>query len=105
MSAGQGFQTEVPTMATASKHVFEVNDSVQATLSSLLNRLEPLFGTWQGAASVSFHELKQRWVENATQLNDALRGIGDGLVTNERRYDTTENTNTQGFTAMTGNLT
>ena len=103
MSAGS-FRTEVPTMDVASGHVFEVNDQIQSQLSSLLNRLEPLMGTWQGAAAVSFHNLKQRWHDNATQLNEALRGIGDGLAKNRDSYASTEDANTSGFTTMTANL-
>lgn len=98
------FRTEVPTMEVASGHVFEVNDQVQAQLSNLLNRLEPLMGTWQGAASISFHTLKERWHENATKLNEALRGIGDGLVKTGSTYATSEDTNVSGFTGMTANL-
>ncbi len=103
MSAGS-FRTEVPTMEVASSRVFEVNETVQSQLRDLLNRLEPLMGTWQGAASVSFHALKQRWHDNATTLNEALRGIGDGLVTNRDTYASTEDANAQGFTTMTANL-
>ena len=98
------FRTEVPTMDVASSHVFEVNEQVQSQLRDLLNRLEPLMGTWQGAASVSFHALKQRWHDNATSLNEALRGIGDGLVKNRDTYASTEEANTEGFTTVAANL-
>ena len=98
------FRTEVATMEAASSHVFEVNEQVQAQLSNLLNRLEPLMATWQGAASMSFHTLKERWLENATKLNEALRGIGDGLVKNQASYVSTEDTNVSSFTGMTANL-
>ena len=104
MSATGSFRTEVPTMEVASRHVFEVNDQIQSELRNLLNRLEPLMGTWQGSAAVSFHDLKQRWHDNATRLNEALRGIGDGLVQNREGYVSTEDVNTQGFTTMTANL-
>lgn len=104
MSVGNRFETQVPTMDVAAQHVFEVNDQIQSTLSNLLNRLEPLMSTWQGSAAGSFHTLKQRWVDNAAKLNDSLRGIGDGLVANSTQYATTEETNTAGFTGMTGNL-
>lgn len=51
MSSGNAFQTEVPTMEVAAGHVLEVNEAVQATLADHLARLEPLMGTWQGAAA------------------------------------------------------
>jgi WXG100 family type VII secretion target len=104
MSMGNRFETHVPTMDVAAQHVFEVNDQIQSALSALLHRLEPLMDTWQGAAAGSFHTLKQRWVDNAGTLNEALRGIGDGLVSNSTTYARTEATNSSGFSGMTGNL-
>jgi WXG100 family type VII secretion target len=104
MSTGAAFNTELPTMDVASAHVFEVNESVQATLRDLLNRLDPLMSTWQGSAATSFHVLKDRWNDNATKLNDALRSIGDGLVQAETNYAVSDDTNNAGFTGITGNL-
>jgi WXG100 family type VII secretion target len=101
---GGSFQTELPTMEAASRHVYEVNAQIQATLSSLLARLDPLMNTWQGSAATSFQVLKQRWHEDATKLNQALRGIGDGLVANTRNYATTEETNQQGFGSISSRL-
>ena len=105
MTTGAGsFQTDVGTMEAASRHVYEVNEAIQAQLGELQHRLEPLLGTWQGAAAASFHALKDRWHEQATRLNDALRGIGDGLVQAQRNYASSEDANQQGFTVVTGDL-
>ncbi|MDB5068828.1 MAG: hypothetical protein JWM18_5262 [Chloroflexi bacterium] len=102
--AGGSFRTELPVMQTAANHVYEVNQSIQGQLSTLLARLEPLTSTWQGAASVSFQVLKQRWHDDAASLNAVLRQIGDDLVQTHRNYATTEASNQQGFTGMTGQL-
>jgi WXG100 family type VII secretion target len=91
-------------MDAASKHVYEVNAQIQATLGNLLARLDPLMSTWQGSAATSFQVLKQRWHDDATKLNQALHGIGDGLVSNQRNYATTEDTNQQGFSSITSRL-
>jgi WXG100 family type VII secretion target len=104
MAAAGSFRTELPTMQTASNHVFEVNQQIQGQLSSLLARLEPLMSTWQGSASTSFHLLKQRWHEDASKLNAALHGIGESLVQNQRNYATTEETNQQGFSGIASAL-
>jgi WXG100 family type VII secretion target len=107
MPAGGGagsFRTELPTMQAASRHVYEVNAQIQSTLSNLLARLDPLMGTWQGSAATSFQVLKERWHQDATRLNQALRGIGDGLVSNQRTYAITEDSNQQGFTSISGRL-
>lgn len=98
------FETETPTMQVAANHVLDVNSNVQQELSNLLSRLEPLMAAWQGSASVSFHDLKERWHQNAGILNDALMAIGEDLHQSEQNYSITEDTNTQGFTGMAGNL-
>lgn len=98
------FRTELPTMAVASGHVFEVNEQLQGQLSALMARLEPLMGTWQGEAVSSFHVLKEQWNANARELNLALRGIGDALVVNTTNYRTTEDANRQSFTGISAVL-
>jgi WXG100 family type VII secretion target len=101
---GGGFRTELPVMQTAANHVHEVNQSIQSQLSMLLARLEPLTSAWQGTASASFQVLKQRWHDDAAQLNAVLRQIGDDLMQTHRNYATTEADNQQGFTGMTSRL-
>jgi WXG100 family type VII secretion target len=81
-----------------------VNAQIQSTLSNLLARLDPLTSTWQGSAATSFQVLKQRWHEDASKLNQALRGIGDGLTQNRSNYATTEETNQQGFSSISSRL-
>ncbi len=104
VGAAGSFEADRPTMQSAAQHVFEVNDGVQAQLASLLQRLDPLMGSWQGGAATSFHALKDRWHQNASALNQALRGIGDGLVQAERTYRSSEETNQQDFTGIAGRL-
>ncbi len=98
------FRTELPMMAAASGHVFEVNEQLQAQLSALMARLEPLMGSWQGEAATSFHVLKEQWNANARELNAALRAIGDALVVNTNNYRTTEDANRQSFTGISSVL-
>jgi WXG100 family type VII secretion target len=98
------FRTELPTMAVASGHVFDVNEQVQSQLASLMARLEPLMGTWQGDAASSFHQLKEQWNASARELNTALRSIGDALVVNTNNYRQTEDANRQSFTGISSVL-
>src|SRR6476661_8064766 len=95
MTTGGSFETQLPTMQQASQHVYDVNQQIQTQLSNLLNRLEPLTSSWQGEAATSFHQLKMRWNDNATKLNQALQGIGDGLKQSHQTYQTHEATNVQ----------
>ena len=104
-AGGSGsFRTELPTMDVAGRHVYEVNAQIQSTLSNLLARLDPLMSTWQGCAATSFQVLKQRWHDDATKLNQALRGIGDGLTQSRNNYAVTEDTNQQGFSSISSRL-
>jgi WXG100 family type VII secretion target len=103
MTAG-AFDAELAAMALASTHVVEVNGRVQASLADLLSRLEPLLGTWQGGAATSFHVLKQRWHESATELNAALLSIGERLAQAGTTYATADDTNRTGFAGLTGGL-
>jgi 6 kDa early secretory antigenic target len=101
---GSNFRTELSTMQAASRHVYDVNAQIQSQLSNLLARLDPLTGTWQGSAATSFQVLKERWHQDATQLNAALRAIGDGLAKVQGNYQATEETSQQSFTSITRKL-
>jgi len=103
-AAGSNFRAELSTVQAASKHVYEVNAQIQAQLSNLLARLDPLMGTWQGSAASSFQTLKERWHQDATQLNAALRAIGDGLAQVHAGYSETESGTQQTFTSITRKL-
>lgn len=98
------FETELPTMQQASQHVYDVNQQIQSQLSSLLSRLDPLTSAWQGQAAVSFQNLKQRWHDNASKLNTALQGIGDGLKQSGQTYETQEASNVQDVNRVATNL-
>lgn len=98
------FDTELPTMALASTHVLEVNERVQASLAELLARLEPLLATWQGSAATSFHVLKQRWHDSASELNAVLFAIGERLAQAESTYAAADDVSRAGFAGLTGSL-
>lgn len=102
--AGGSFQTELPTMQTASAHVTEVNQAVQAQLSSFIARLEPLASTWQGGAAAQFQVTKQRWHDDASRLNQALARIAELLAQSQQTYATTEDANQQSFSGLAGQL-
>ncbi len=98
------FNTELPVMQGASGHVRDVNGAIDADLKSLLAKLEALFGTWEGTASASFHQLKEQWHMHESKLNVALLGIADTIDVNNRNYDTTEQAATGAFNSAAGQL-
>lgn len=95
------FGTQLDTMQAASQHVLDVNANIQAQLSSLLQRLEPLAGLWKGDASMSFQALAARWNEDASRLSQALQGIGEALMANQQTYSASESTNQASFSKIT----
>ncbi len=102
--AGSNFRAELATMQAASQHVNDVNAQIQSQLSNLLARLDPLMSTWQGGAATSFQVLKDRWHQDATQLNAALGAIGEGLAKVHSTYQATEDNTQQSFTSITRKL-
>ncbi len=102
--AGSNFRAELSTMHVAAQHVNDVNAQIQSQLSTLLARLDPLMSTWQGSAATSFQVLKDRWHQDATQLNTALKAIGEGLVKVHDSYNATEENTQQSFTSITRKL-
>jgi WXG100 family type VII secretion target len=85
-----GFGTTVEEMQRAGRHVFVVNDAVQADLAALRSRLVPLSGAWRGEASTAFTALMARWDADARTLNEALRTIGEAIQGTGASYQAQE---------------
>jgi WXG100 family type VII secretion target len=98
------FGIELPTMQAAAQHVDEVNGQIQAQLTSLLDRLEPLEAAWKGEGATSFNALIERWHQDATQLNSILRSIGERLSQTHGNVARTEGEVGQSFYSITSRL-
>jgi WXG100 family type VII secretion target len=96
----QGFGTSVEEMQRAGKHVFTVNDTVQADLAMLRSRLVPLAAAWRGDAAAAFTTLMARWDTEAKSLNDALRGIGEAIQGSGVSYQAQEDQHTGDLSAI-----
>jgi WXG100 family type VII secretion target len=101
---GGKFGVELPTMQAAAQHVDEVNNQIQAQLTSLLSRLEPLKGAWKGEGATSFNSLIERWHQDATQLNQVLQTIGERLQQTHGNVTQVEGEVGQSFNTITGRL-
>jgi WXG100 family type VII secretion target len=82
----EGFGTTTEEMDRAGRHVLSVNQTVQTDLSTLRVKLDPLRAAWKGAAAVQFTALMQRWDNDARQLNEALRSIGEAIQGSASTY-------------------
>ncbi len=95
-----GFGTTVEEMHRAARHVFAVNDAVQAELATLRGRLAPLAGAWRGEASVAFSGLMNRWDVDARLLSEALRGIGEAIQGSGVSYQSQEEQHTSALSSI-----
>lgn len=98
------FGVELPAMQAAAEHVDEVNQQIQAQLSALLSRLEPLKTAWRGEGANSFNALIERWHEDATQLNQVLQSVGERLKQTHTNITLQEGEVGQSFNAITSKL-
>ena len=102
--AVDGFGTTTEEMTRAAQHVAGVNQSVQAELSALRSRLEPLAGAWLGRAAAQFAQLMVRWDTDARALNQALGGIGHAIVGSRSTYQRQEDDQTGAMTSISNAL-
>jgi WXG100 family type VII secretion target len=90
----EGFGTSTEEMDRAGRHVFAVNDAVQADLATLRARLAPLAGAWRGEAANAFGGLMTRWDTDARTLSEALRAIGESIQGSGTSYQAMEQQHT-----------
>ena len=101
---GANYQADLQTMQGAAQHVQDVNDQIQAQLSSLLTRLEPLKTAWKGTGANSFNTLLERWHEDASQLNSVLATIGERLTQTHSNLTGAEGDVGQSFNTINSRL-
>jgi WXG100 family type VII secretion target len=104
--AGSGFDTTLPTMDTASRHVHEVKGSLDGAIGAYRGKIATLTGggVWRGDAQLSFTALQQEWDAGARKLNTALENIAEMLKTSSTEYDVREQDSRQGFSALQGTV-
>ena len=102
--SGGSYRLELPTMAAAANRVEDVNTAIAGQLSQLMQKLDPLAQTWRGQAATSFMALKERWLEDATKLNQALLGISEKLRESQKGYAASEENAGGSFSRITERL-
>lgn len=83
-----GFQAKTPSMQEASQHVHQVADGISGQVNQLINQLDPLVGSWYGAAASSFAQVKEQWLDDVRRLHSDLYDIGDRLKDSHTNYQT-----------------
>jgi WXG100 family type VII secretion target len=72
------------------RDVTDAASDIDGRLKSVTAQVNALQANWQGAASDKFQSLWQEWQTGATQLLEAMTGIGDFLRQAATAYEETE---------------
>jgi WXG100 family type VII secretion target len=80
-------------MQKAASQIRQTSDEINGELRSLLSLIEPLASQWRGEASTAFHQLIDRWNQDANKLTQALVGIADAMDSSHTNYSTSEEQN------------
>lgn len=88
--AGSGFGTEFEAMNQAANKLQDVKDQLNGELGSLVSQLEPLSGSWKGAASAAFQQLIDEFRNDAQKIFMALEQIRESMSKASATYQATE---------------
>jgi len=102
--SGSAYGLSFEEMDAAGRHVLDVNQDIQGTLSQLKGQLAPLAGAWKGSASMAFQNLMLRWDDAAQRLNHALQGIGESIQASSTTYAAQEEEHSQSMSTITQSL-
>jgi WXG100 family type VII secretion target len=68
----------------------EVNDSLQSTLTGLMTQLDGLHAGWRGLGATSFHDAKERWMDNQKVMSTALAETAAAIRTSGSSYGSSD---------------
>jgi len=84
------FRTTAADMQAFAARIGEVNSQIQQELGRLNNLVGSIVGGWQGDAATAYHQLQERWNEDATKLNRVLDEIRQAIEETSKQYQSTE---------------
>ena len=82
----QGTTTDSATMAQFANRATEVSASLTQMLTTLMNNLSGLEGSWRGLGGTAFAATKATVQSETTRLNTALSGIATDVGTAGTNY-------------------
>jgi WXG100 family type VII secretion target len=74
-------------MASTANEFDRINGSLQSMLSTLMNELSMLGGSWKGQGARAFEDVKIRYANDLKRLNDALAETAEGIRTSGVSYE------------------
>lgn len=77
-------------MAAAATNFDNVNQGLQQMLSTLMNELSQLSGTWKGMGAVAFEQVKVQYETDLKKLNSALADTAESIRVSGTNYTSTD---------------
>jgi WXG100 family type VII secretion target len=74
-------------MASTANEFERINGSLQSMLTTLMNELSMLSGSWKGQGARAFEDVKIRYANDLKRLNDALAETAEGIRTSGLSYE------------------
>ncbi|MGW0563824.1 WXG100 family type VII secretion target [Streptomyces sp. NPDC003016] len=87
--AGQ-FRVTEDELTRLSSQITTVNGQLQGEIRRLGGVIDQVAGGWQGQAAKSYHELQNRWNEEAKNMSAILEGIKEAVDSTRSNYTASE---------------
>ncbi|GAA1370609.1 MULTISPECIES: WXG100 family type VII secretion target [Streptomyces] len=87
--AGQ-FQVTEDELRVLSGKIDTVRGQIQGEISRLNGVIDQIASGWKGEAATSYHQLQNRWNEDARKMNGILGDIKDAVDSTRTNYNASE---------------
>jgi WXG100 family type VII secretion target len=84
--------------------VEEAHGQVQGQIQTLRSEVETMMAGWSGSAANAFVGVHEAFEAQARNINTALDGIHQALLSTHATYGTQESDQTSTFTNLSGNI-
>lgn len=83
-------QADTAILEQTARKFEEGNQNLQGMLTRLMGELEVLQSAWQGAGGSSFQEVKRRYNDDQTRIQQALQETAEAIRTSGQTYTSTD---------------
>jgi WXG100 family type VII secretion target len=87
--AGQ-FRVTEDELTKLSGDITVANGQIQGEIRRLGGVIEQVAGGWQGQAAKSYHQLQERWNQDAKRMSDILADIKEAVDSTRSNYTASE---------------
>jgi WXG100 family type VII secretion target len=84
------FRVTEDELAKLSGDITTVNGQIQGEIRRLDGVISQIAGGWQGQAAKSYHQLQERWNQDAKKMSDILQDIKEAVDSTRSNYTASE---------------